>query len=808
MGIEGVEYGSGHERLEDLLRSVDRPGNYCVGDRLYLPMPRVVVDGVGELSFPVPPAQIEVLIGAAERAPFGKGTRTLVDASVRDCWQIDGRKVRLAGRAWPDSLAKVMGLAAEGLGLPAERLRAELYKLLVYRQGGFFAEHRDTEKVAGMVATLSLSLPVAGSGGEIVVRHGDRETTLDSGASEPSELAFAAFYADCAHEVLPVTEGHRVTLVYNLFLESAGSRLGAPDHGDLAAPLATCLAELRNGGDGEKIVWLLDHQYSEEGLSFETLKNTDAAVARVLGDAADRADCELYAAVLRIEEYGTPEYHWGWDDDDPDAVMDEVFDRWLVLDAWAARDGSRPSLGEIRLNDGELLPSGALDDAEPDDSRLEDSTGNEGPTLEFIYRLAALVAWPREKAVDVVAGAGIDHAVTWAAGRCAGGAGGDSGSSLRILARLVELWPVEKENYGKQDRGAMLRLLAEAGAADLAADFLHRAVTAKYDGSENEALTEVMPLIGAGETGEFLIALVEEQLPKRPAVVVELLTLTEEVADLTGEVEWRGVLRDSVRLALTGLQAALEGAVKIGAEREAARRSQVLRWGSYLERDTDLGLDTDRRDPPREWIDDEAVRDLLLLARPLDLGKEAMAAARVIGEHPRIVTPGRMLPAALEGMHDDEELARSAVYSRLWRQAADFLLARSSEVPSVPGDWTISADISCDCEDCAALRAFCRDPEKQVERFSVRKDRRKHLHRVIDANRLDLDHATERRGSPYTLVCTKNGAGYRRRRAEYAEDLRWMDSLRDCAPVRGLGVASSGKVARLANAVAAGNGAS
>ena len=59
-----------------------------------------------------------------------------------DCWQIDAGSVRLAGRAWPDSFAKLMGLVAVGLGLSGERLGAELYKLLVYRSGGFFAAHR------------------------------------------------------------------------------------------------------------------------------------------------------------------------------------------------------------------------------------------------------------------------------------------------------------------------------------------------------------------------------------------------------------------------------------------------------------------------------------------------------------------------------------------------------------------------------------------------------------------------------------------------------------------------------------------
>ena len=677
MGIEGIEYGAGHARLEELLGSVDRPGNYCVGGRLYVPLPRVQVKGAGDLSFPVPPAQIEALLDAAERAPYGKGTRTLVDTSVRDCWQIDSRKVRLAGQAWPDSLAKVLSLVAEGLGLPVERLGAEPYKLLVYRRGGFFSEHRDTEKIPGMVGTLSLSLPAAGSGGEIVVRHRERETIFDTAASEPSELSYAAFYADCLHEVRPVTAGHRVSLVFNLVLDSAGRGPGAPDYSHLAAPVARCLAAWRDEGEASKIVWILDHEYSEEGLSFHTLKNTDAVLAKVLGEAADRADCELHAAVLKIEEYGTPDFEWGWDDD-PDAVMGEIFDRWLVLDAWAGRDDGRPSLGEIRVDDGELLPFGALDDAEPDERRLEDSTGNEGPTLEHVYRRAALVVWPREKAVEIVAGAGIDHAVAW-----------------------------------------------------------------------------------------------------------------------------REPLRTSVRAALTGLEAAVASRAKAHAERHA-RRFELpdaywapSRTPSWLDGDDD-------EEPQRQWVDDEAVRDLFLLARPLGLGHEAAAAAHAIGDRPKIVTPDRMLPAALEGMHEDEGLARSPVYSLLWNQAADFLLARSSGVPSEPGDWTMTVDISCNCEDCAGLRAFCRDPEKQIERFSVRKDRRKHLHRTIDGYGLDIDHVTERRGSPYTLVCTKNRNGYKRRCREYAEDVRWMDSLRHGAPRGGAGNESRGKVARLEKAVTIG----
>ncbi len=811
MGVQGIEYGRGHERLEELLRSIDRPGNYCVGGREFLPVPRVVVKGVGELSFPVPPVQIEALADAAERAPYGKGTRTLVDPSVRDCWQIDARNVNLSGRAWPGSLAKIMELVAEGLGLPAERLGAELYKLLVYRRGGFFAEHRDTEKVPGMVATLSLSLPAAGAGGEIVVRHGDDETTYDMAANEPSELAFAAFYADCPHEVLPVTEGHRVSLVFNLFLDSAGRGPGAPDYSDLLAPVAECLAEWRaesverdseETGDkvADKIVWLLEHEYSEDGLSFATLKNTDAAVAGVFREAAERAGCEFLAAVLRIHEYGTPDLHVDyWDNvQEDDSTMVDVHDRWEALDSWAATDGSRPNLGEIPLNEGELLPEGALDDAEPDDRRLEGSTGNEGPTLEHVYRRAALVVWPREKTVDVLARDGIDGAVAWAASRIVGRAGADGGLEVEDIERLIELWPLGERDYRQQDRAAMLRLLASAGAAEQTVDFLHRAVKTKHDGSENEALAAVMPLIGAEEAGEFLLALAEEQLSRRPSSVVELLVLAEEVGDAAEDgaerAMWREALRQVVSFVLTGLRAAFEREAGVRADREASRLERIA-----------MGFVRERKAP--EWIDHEAVRDVFLLARPLGLADEAMAAAGAIGDHPRIVTRGRMLPAALEGMHEDEELARSPAYALLWRQAADFLLERSSDVPAEPTDWAMPAEVRCDCEDCVALLAFCRDPDKRVGRFSVRKDRRKHIHRTIDGYRLDLDHETERKGSPYTLVCTKTRNGHRRRLREYAEDIEWMDSLHDGAPRVSGDAVSAETVDRLARAVETGTAA-
>lgn len=55
-------------------------------------------------------------------------------------------------------------------------------------------------------------------GGKFAVRHGDATIDFDWAAEAASSVQWAAFYSDCEHEVYEVTDGHRITLTYNLFL--------------------------------------------------------------------------------------------------------------------------------------------------------------------------------------------------------------------------------------------------------------------------------------------------------------------------------------------------------------------------------------------------------------------------------------------------------------------------------------------------------------------------------------------------------------------------------------------------------------
>ena len=731
-----VKYGTDHA-LEELLLSIDRPGDFCAHGRLFAPMPRLEVDGAGTLSFPVPEAQVRALIAAAERAPYGKGPDTLVDTSVRDCWQIDSSRVRLSGKAWPDTLAKILDAVAAGLGCPSDRLDAHLYKLLVYEKGGFFSPHRDTEKADGMIATLSISLPTMGDGGELVVRHRDRDFTVDMNAGEPSELAFAAFYADCTHEVRPVVEGHRLSLVFNLCVRAGDSDTPreAPDYAEQVEEIAKRLVAWRDAENAaDKLVWLLEHEYSEAGLSFDALKNADAALAKALARAAERADCALYAAIVHIEEHGDATYEGdylhGWDTDGIDAEdmeFGELHDSRRWLDGWTGQDGSRPPFGELSLLPEELLPRGALDHAEPDEQWLHEATGNAGVSLERAYRLAALVLWPRSETLAIVAAGGFNGVVAWVASELDRNNGVADERIGQLMSGLIDRWPSDGRDRSEPDgRARMLRLLSATGDRGRAIRFLREVVLLHYDGGENDDLLTALSLIGPDAAKRFLLDLAGSGFALRPEETLALLRQLDERQSGSGSAAWDETLREGVRAVLLTLAAALSPG---------------------------LASDPRGRDTPRpKRLNDRAVRDLFRLAWRYGVASEAETAARALAGDLRVVRPDQALPAALGELSGEEGLASGAAFATLWRHATDFLLARSAEPPGEPGDWAIAADVACTCEHCRKLRAFCRDPGANVARFPLRKDLRAHLHQIIDQNGLDIDHVTERRGRPYTLA--------------------------------------------------------
>jgi hypothetical protein len=105
------------------------------------------------------------------------------------------------------------------------------------------------------------------------------------------------------------------------------------------------------------------------------------------------------------------------------------------------------------------------------------------------------------------------------------------------------------------------------------------------------------------------------------------------------------------------------------------------------------------------------------------------------------------------------------------------LATRVEHEPVRPTDYRRPSKLSCNCDDCRELSAFLDNPNEAVHRFRVRKDRRQHLHQIIDRHHCDLTHVTERRGSPQTLVCTKTTASYEAACKVYERDQEFLSRL-------------------------------
>ena len=148
------------ETIQNLLRDAKLSGADSIGGRaIELPShPGLYVENYGDVPLPINTDVGEKLIKISVQAPYGYKYDTLYDKDVRDTFQIEPSAIKIKNPEWNEGLNKLTKRVAEGLGCHG-KIEAKLYKMLIYKQGGHFKKHSDTEKEKNMFATLILQLP-------------------------------------------------------------------------------------------------------------------------------------------------------------------------------------------------------------------------------------------------------------------------------------------------------------------------------------------------------------------------------------------------------------------------------------------------------------------------------------------------------------------------------------------------------------------------------------------------------------------------------------------------------------------------
>jgi hypothetical protein len=151
-----------HDRFASLLAEAAAAGSFSARRTARPDGLRLEVNGVGPIALPVSVRQARQLCLIGRPARFGKGEQTLLDAKVRDTWEIPKSRIKIDKRQWNATLRPILDRLRADLGLPEGcQLEAEFHSMLVYAPGQFFAPHQDSEKVDAMIGTLVVTLPSA-----------------------------------------------------------------------------------------------------------------------------------------------------------------------------------------------------------------------------------------------------------------------------------------------------------------------------------------------------------------------------------------------------------------------------------------------------------------------------------------------------------------------------------------------------------------------------------------------------------------------------------------------------------------------
>ncbi len=742
-----------------MLRNLRGEGSFAT--RRTAPVDDLVIEvkGVGDVRYPVTVAQAKELRNIARPAKYGQGEKTILDRRVRDTWEVPLSRVRIDQRRWNQTLHAALDAIRDDLGLPsASTLKAQLHSMLVYEPGQFFAPHQDAEKNDEMIASLIVMLPSRSTGGELVVEHRNESVRY---AGSATSLTFIAFYADTRHEVLPVTTGYRVVLTYNLLLAGdVATRSGgslpetAPEllrrHFTLA-PLPRGAHDRQAMEPPDRLVVLLDHQYTERGLRWSHLKGDDAARVNALRRVAALADCEVALAQAEIHETRECYDHAprgrrrGWDDWDDDDDFDpepstggvevgEVLDSAVTI---------APATGETVQFDpdvdvAELAEVTPTVELAPYDSEYTGYMGNWGNTMDRWYRRAAIVIWPRSRAFAIRAKA-------------------DPAGALDDLLSLVV---TDEPSRSERADGAatLLRFWPDAVRHGDQHQLLPRAVRLAWELADEDTATRILEPFAiealAPSDATALVALAEQHgLPwLQRALSSWLDARTARSSDIRAPWVASALpdlcanLRDNRESpAGLGTEAARALAARIGdwlinAVEEAARIATPSRRQLTL---ATMAVPTLAILRAARIVDDIELRDRIVAA----VREPALPLVPMLVD---VLGAATTLPPAERTTTGLDVIAQ---------HCSNLLHATLAQPLRADDDWSITefGTGTC-CADCATLAAFLADPNNRQLTWPLAKPRRQHIHHRIDEAEVPATHHTVRQGSPHKLVIAKTSA--------------------------------------------------
>lgn len=686
----------------------------------------VRVDGIGVLELPLSTKKVQELIAVSSKAKFGLRDQTILDEEVRSTQEIPLDKLKIN---FPkNKLQAILQKTRKELGLGEHvELVPHLHNMLIYSAGQFFKKHQDSEKMDGMVATLVITLPSSHIGGNLIVEHDDEKYTFSSENIEGTDVKCFAFYADCHHEVTKVTQGYRVALTYNLIVESKGEEK-AQTNAELTKNVAAYFSEFENSEeeDPTKLVYFLEHSYSEHGLRWDLLKGADYKNGSAFFAAAQELGLTPHLALVEIHE--------SWDahedvDEEEDPELGDLIEDNITLSYWVDATNKETNFGDCTLRDKEICWTKDTDEFKPYETEREGYMGNYGNTIDYWYRRAAIVLWKKDQDTRMRFKLDTDGALedlvalTKTPGR---------EQEILDLIAMGSKYVYGSQQYYHEQRSSIFALLVPIALYIKDAQIAH-ALLNQFSLQElsNDMFVQHIVALQKTYDTDWCVALLELWKQKTNSYRGDRLII-EKIEALTQQLL---KAHCNVRIIEYILNYQVKSIVNNDAYRETERPA------------------TRTKEMPKRI---DTLRDTILgcIATPTtaslnELIQHLMTSPTIYSE---------IDLAQLYFSFDRKTLSQAA--NLYFNQLHDFLTTTIDQkcqvgIPS-PDDWTIKAKLSCTCQNCKIVTYFLRASDERTRVWPLVEAGRKHVMQALNGLELPVDLSVEAKGSPYKLIMTKN----------------------------------------------------
>jgi hypothetical protein len=717
------------EELLNCLKPLKSGASFAKVGSIPFVFPGLQVDGVGELSYPIPETQVKSLLKVAHKAPFGKGYETLVDDTVRSAKELEANALHFIGPQWDNLLQQIIKEIQPSMGLENYEIEARLYKMLIYEQGDFFLTHKDTEKEKGMFGSLVVVLPSHHVGGELHIRfNGEAEVADFANAADFYSIHYAAFYADCDHEIKPLKSGNRICLVYNLVQNSKTEKIKPTSVREHADKVSEVLLQSALQTQTEPYIILLGHQYTPENFSQESLKLDDGLKADVILKAAQQVG--FYANLCLVTSFvtGMPEYSGYYGDDvDDDAEIHEIFDEWMNIEHWLP--GDNPPIKRLSFEEEDLIALFQLDEHEPIVKESTGYMGNYGPDINHWYYYGAVVVWSKQTNALLL----------------------DQEDQQSLLAWMNYFNQEEIQCSVEEARTINHRFLAQLSASQTLPKTSFDPLVDWFIGQNdktiflNESAESIQNILGSINEDNWC-KLLDFWSPEEALAIVEKAS-------------------SPIKLQVAKpLMATLRKLVERGAHLSfvQSQMNQLPRYFDMLYQDLSEG---------QIPVSETMLTDLFWLEKTLspDSTWKAVLQSIISGYHDRKYIHFLLVPTLLECK------ARNEFSSTLLSSCIEYLQSRAAAEPQKPTNWSRAVPKSQDYkEQWSMLRSFLESPTQDVFDFRKNQHERTQLENAINSVRIDLRSETIKVGSPHTLRIFKTMDAYHRELDQWHTDKRLL----------------------------------